>query len=448
MYKIKVTPSSRKISMDEYNKYISVRDLLKAFNKKKDDVPPEMRNVHYASDEMKKYLRDFRKDQKLSRTNYIVSYEIQNRVWKKLIGNVEFKFDLNSIQSKSIMNNARHLKFHKGAISNQKTRMEHLKQFKQSIREKYQQARLQARQVRVVQRAKTIRAIGLNIAYEKCGGVIYKRLRPTFGRGVSPKGYISNEMGVFMRFLKSKDKQIVFQEKKPQTKDNYIGVELEFFCDLNSEDLSFKLYEVGLGKHVYLKTDGSIRAENNMFPHELCILAKEKEVQSVIDDVSKVLLESNAKVNKSCGMHVHIDMRSRDHEIAFHNLVSSQNILFAMNPFSRQSGTYCRRVDTKDFKKASSGARYFGINATAHPKHHTIEIRIHSGTVQAPKINNWIKLLLLIVSKKEMVKRASPTLRAFLKQYDIEGGLGDYVAERMAKFTGEDKKNVEERGAA
>jgi hypothetical protein len=123
-----------------------------------------------------------------------------------------------------------------------------------------------------------------------------------------------------------------------------------------------------------------------------------------------------------------------------------------MNPFSRQSGSYCRRQDTKDFAVAAGGgirdARYFGINAAAHAKHNTIEIRMHSGTVQADKINKWIDLLLLIIAKKELVKKATSTLRAFIKQYDIDADLGVYIAERMAKFIGEDKKEVEERGAA
>lgn len=452
MYKISVKPLGTKPTPKDYLEYGSVRKLLKEFDRNKDNIPNTgVRNLEHAKQEMQQFLKSFRAEQKQSRSLYTVDYEITNRAWKKTIGKVDYQFELTSPLDRSILNNTKHLKFHKAFLT-PTSKLEKLKEFKVKIRERYQEARRLARQVRTHRKTRKLNTLGVNIAYEVCGGIIHNRLKPTFNRGESPRGYINSEMGAIMKFLKSKDKQIVFTEKKPQTKDNYIGVEIEFFCDLNAEDLSFKLYEHGLGKNVYLRTDGSIKAEGQMYPHELNILAKEKEVKEVVALVSKVLLAANAKVNKTCGLHVHIDMRNRDHVIAFHNLVSAQNILFAMNPFSRQSGSYCRRQDTKVFKDAAGNGnrdmRYFGINAAAHAKHNTIEIRMHSGTVQASKINKWVDLLLLIIAKKDPVKKATSTLRAFIKQYDIDAELGVYIAERMAKFIGEDKKDVEERGAA
>lgn len=452
MYKISVKPLGKKPTPKDYLEYQTVRKLLREFERNKDNMPTVgVRNLEHARNEMQSFLKNFRSEQKQSRCIYKVDYEIPNRAWKKTIGEVNYEFELTSPLDKSILNNVKHLKFHKAFLT-PTSKLEKLKEFKTKIRERYREARQAARQLRTHRKSKQLNALGIKIAYEICGGIIHNRLKPTFNRGESPRGYMNKEMGAVMKFLKSKDKQIVFQEKKPQTKDNYIGVEIEFFCDLNAEDLSFKLYEHGLGKNVFLRTDGSIRSEGQMYPHELNILGKEKEIKGIIQLVSKVLLAANAKVNKSCGLHVHLDMRNRDHVIAFHNLVSSQNILFAMNPFSRQSGSYCRRQDTKVFKEAIAPSgretRYFGVNAAAHAKHNTIEIRMHSGTVQANKINNWIDLLLLIIAKKEPVKKATSTLRAFIKQYDIDAELGVYIAERMAKFVGEDKKEVEERGAA
>lgn len=453
MYKIAVKTLSKKREPKDYLQYEQVKLLLKEFNKNKENIE-NMRNIQYAQQEMQNWLRTFRSDQKYTKSLYTVSYEVPSRAWRKTIGDVKFDFELTSPLDRSILNNTKHLKFHKAFLS-PTSKLEKLKEFKEKIRERYQAARQAARQMRVHRKSKKLLAMGVNIGYEVCGGIIHSRLKPVFNRGESPRGYMSEDTGskgAIMKFLKSRDKQIVFQEKKPQTKDNYIGVEIEFFCDLNAEDLSFKLFEHGLGKHIYLRTDGSIRAEGQMYPHELNILGKEKEIKEIITQVSKVLLSANAKVNKTCGLHVHLDMRNRDHIVSFHNLVNAQNILFAMNPFSRQSGTYCRRQDTKIFKEAAGNGnrdmRYFGINAAAHAKHNTIEIRMHSGTVQAVKINNWIDLLLCIIAKKDPVKKAASTLRSFLKQYDIDTTLGVYIAERMAKFVGEDKKDIEERGAA
>lgn len=453
MYKITVKSLSKKREPKDYLQYETVKKLLKEFHKNKENVE-NMRNVQYAQQEMQTWLRTFRLDQKQTKSLYTVSYEIPSKAWRKTIGDVKYDFELTSPLDKSILSNIKHLKFHKAFLT-PTSKLEKLKEFKGKIRERYQTARQAARQMRVHRKSKKLMNLGINISWESCGGIMYNRLKPVFERGQSPRGYKSEDTGTkgaIMKFYKSKDKQIVFQEKKPQTKDNYIGVEIEFFCDLNAEDLAFKLYEVGLGKQIFLRTDGSIKAENQMYPHELNILGKEKEIKDIIKTVSKVLLSANAKVNKTCGLHVHLDMRNKDHIVSFHNLVSAQNILFAMNPFSRQSGTYCRRQDTKVFREAAGGGnrdmRYFGINATAHVKHGTIEIRMHSGTVQATKINNWIDLLLAIIAKKDPVKKAASTLRAFIKQFDIEPTLGVYIAERMAKFVGEDKKDIEERGAA
>lgn len=449
MYSLKVVPSKpNKLLQAEHLKYITVRKLLKEYNLNK-DAASDFRNVHYAAEEMRSFIKSYRKGLKECSIDYVFNYETKNRVWAKLVGKIEWKFSKSVFNSKSIQLNRRHEIRHKHLFMDAtKSKIEWFKEMKQHIQERYQQARQRARVLRTTRRERMISKIGNRIRYEVCAGIIHRKNIIALKRGESPRGRMLNEMGVIMRFLKSADKQVVFEEKKPQTKDNYIGVELEFFCDLDKDDLSFKLYEAGLGKHVCLKDDGSIHGEQGAHNHEVCILAKEKDIFSVIKDVSEVLRLSNAKVNKSCGLHVHLDMRNRDHEVAFHNLISSQNVLYAMNPFSRQAGTYCKRVETKDFKIAASGDRYFGINATAFAKHKTIEIRIHSGTIMDEKINNWIKLLLAITSKKGAVKQSSSSLKGFLKEYDVDGKLGKYIFERVAKFAGEDKKNAEEKGAA
>lgn len=449
MYSLKVIPSApTKLNEEEYLKYKTCRNLLKEYDKYKDSTT-DLRNIHYASEEMRKFVKEYRARLKESRIEYVFSYKPKHRVWSKMPGmdKIEWSFSVSSFNNNSILLNKKHEMKHKALfLGREKTKIEWFKEMKQHIREVFQRARQDARKLRVQRKERNTSKFG-RLRYNMCGAVIYNKTIP-LKRGESSRGKIVNDMGVIMKFLKSKDKHIVFEEKRPQTKDNYIGVEIEFFCDLDKEDLSFSLMAAGLGKFVCLKEDGSIQQEGSTFDHEVCVLAKEKEIHNVIKDLCAVLKQANAKVNKSCGLHVHLDMRNRDHEIAFHNLASAQNVLFAMNPFSRQAGTYCKRVETKDFKKAASGDRYFGINAQSHEKHNTIEIRMHSGTVIDEKINNWIKLLLAIIAKKEAVVRSSTSLKAFIKQYDIDNKLGKYIFERIAKFAGEDKKNAEERGAA
>ena len=449
MYSLKVVPSEpTKLTVEEHKKYVTVRKLLKEYEKCKGSSP-DLRNLNYANEEMKKFVKDYRRELKECNVDYIFSYSTDNRVWSKMPGmkKIDWKFNISEFSDRSILKNAKHEMIHKSLfLGFGKPKMEWFKEMKQRIQETYQECRKKARTPRVQNRERGHSSIG-RLTYKICGGVVYHKPMQLL-RGESPRGRIDKSTGVIMKFLKSRDKHVVFDEKKPQTKDNYIGVEIEFFCDLDKDDLSFKLYEADLGKYVCLKEDGSIQQDAGTFDHEVCVLAKEKEIYNVIKQVSKVLRESNARVNKSCGLHVHLDMRNRDHEIAFHNLVSSQNLLFAMNPFSRQAGTFCKRVETKDFKKAQSGDRYFGINASAHEKHNTIEIRLHSGTIMDDKINNWIKLLVSIVNKKEAIKQSLPSLKPFIKEFDIDTKLAKYIFERIGKFSGEDKKNLEEKGAA
>lgn len=238
----------------------------------------------------------------------------------------------------------------------------------------------------------------------------------------------------------------VYKEKKPSKDHRYIGIELEFFCNKVKEDLGKMLFDAKLHKYVHLKSDGSIQiSKSGYHAHELAILVKESEHESVVKKIIDVLSKTDATVNKSCGMHVHIDMRDRNRDLVFSNLVSAQPILYAMNPKSRLENNYCKKTKTKVFD--SSMDRYHGINPNAYSKYGTIEVRIHSGTVDAEKINNWVKLLVTIANKSDEVKRASRTFKGFIKQYNIDETLSQYISNRMAKFAGETVTNRIEEAA-
>jgi hypothetical protein len=424
---------------------MSVRKLLKEYNKTHTNNIDEL---EYAQNEMKQFIRKFRKELKECKTEYKFSYVVKNRSWKYLFGDsISHSFEINTFHDSSILKNFRHEMVHKNLFfSQEKPKIEWFKEINQKIQDNYRKKKIQKRSLRVQSRT-GVNKNGDQVQYKVCGAVMYQRPKQ-LKRGESPKTHVSYDKEMIMKLMKSRDKQVIFEEKKPKTKDNYIGIEIEFFCDLDRDDLSYQLANEGLGKYVALHTDGSIQQDAGTFDHEICILAKEKEIFGVVKDVCKVLQDANARVNKSCGLHVHLDMRNRDHKTAFYNLASSQNALFAMNPFSRQAGTYCKRIDTKDFAKAACQDRYFGINAQAYEKHKTIEIRIHSGTIMEDKINNWVKILMAIVNKPEKVEKSASTLLEFVTQFDIDKKLTKYIYERVSKFAGEDKRGVEERGVA
>lgn len=445
MIKLSVVPSNpKKITKEEHDKYLAARKALKNYEQTKEKLK-DFTDVVYANSQLKTFIKQYRQSLRDNEMKYELSYSLKNKAWAKLIPEIKHSFNRNIFYSSSIIKNKKHEAHHKDLFKKELlTRSDQIQLGKEKIKQQIQEQKHKLRTLRLKSRRHAIKAIGDTINYNLCGGVIHDTIKST------SKVSKNKSMGVFMRFLKSKEKRIVFDQKNPDTTDNYIGIEIEFSCDLDQQDLAFVLYEAGLHKNACLKTDGSVKAEGrDQHPHELCLLGKEKEIFDLIQRTTKVLADCNAKVNKSCGMHVHLDMRNRNVETVFNNLVCSQNILFAMNPYSRQTGTFCRRIDTKDFDLAKkSGSRYYGINAASHAKHKTIEIRIHSGTIMERKISNWVKLLLTITNKKEVIKKASASLKQFISSYDIDSELASYIAERMNKFVGEENKEVEERGAA
>lgn len=266
------------------------------------------------------------------------------------------------------------------------------------------------------------------------------------------------EKGDIMRLKDAAKLRDVFVEKKPKTDANHVGIEIEFVSKGDKEVVATALAKRNLQSFVCLKTDGSLRKDKEyQYTHELCIIAEETVVHEVLKGVIEALDEVGCAVNKTCGLHVHLDMRNRDKKIAFYNLVKSQNILYSMNPASRLTGEdskgaiadtiYSRRVETTDFEAAMApgtgrDARYQGINPMSFKKHSTIEVRIHSGSTSFNKISNWVRILVAIVNSS--TKNATDYVKpeAFCEKYDLDVNVLSYINERIAKFKNKDGKHV------
>ena len=190
----------------------------------------------------------------------------------------------------------------------------------------------------------------------------------------------------------------------------------------------------------------------------------------VLERVMKAInTDKGSKVNWRCGLHVHLDMRNRNKELAFHNFVKAQRIMFAMNPRSRLDGTradgrkdevYSRRFDTTDWEEAIKESiaygekmarekhngvdysRYFGVNPRAFERHKTIEIRIHSGSTNFEKINNWVNILVAIVNKTNKVNTEYAKPETFCENFGLNETMLNYIKERINKFKDKDGKHI------
>lgn len=171
-----------------------------------------------------------------------------------------------------------------------------------------------------------------------------------------------------------------------------------------------------------------------------------------IDTVCTVLTQLNAKINKSCGLHVHHG--AQDLTLgAWKNLVKYyikfEPVIDSLMPLSRRASTnlYCASLaqhfptldaawtainSATDLHMLSSIAirncRYHKLNLTAFWRHGTVEFRQHSGTIEAEKITHWISLtqglILRAMTNKTVQKTGEITLRALLCttwRYEIPG---------------------------
>ncbi len=265
--------------------------------------------------------------------------------------------------------------------------------------------------------------------------------------------------------IKCQLKDLVRRGKSPKSSDSskYVGIEIELIAPITRDKLIDGILEIGLENHISVHDDGSINARGMRDPdyencgscggcenndecsdpipvedsgsrehgHEICVLATQDEVPEVVTKLCDYLKKIDAYVNKSCGLHVHLDMRNRNLENAYSNLVASQKFLFAMQPKSSQENSYCLPVTGRKYKVHRT--RYHAINSKAYAEHKTLEMRLHSGTVNAEKIINWVQLLATIADAP-LFLRAPKTLDRFVTHLDLPSGLAEYVKARIEKF--------------
>lgn len=282
------------------------------------------------------------------------------------------------------------------------------------------------------------------------------------GRFGHEKYFIHMEGDTFVKLAQVGKLRRVFEAKKPRTRDNHVGVEIEFVSKYNKYELAQLLFKNNVHEFVQLVQDDSLRPEKDFkFTHELTVLAPENLIHPTLQ---RVLLAINhndgSRVAKRCGLHVHLDMRHRDRKKCFYNLTKAQTIMYAMNPASRISGiqadgktkdtVYSKRIEFDDIDNAIAEcnrhggreSRYFGINPLALDRHQTIEIRIHSGSTNFEKISNWIKILTNIVNHTEKVTKEFTKVEEFCEFYGFNDEMLAYMKDRVAKFKDKNGKHI------
>lgn len=225
---------------------------------------------------------------------------------------------------------------------------------------------------------------------------------------------------------------ILETEKIPSTSDNHLGIEIEFVSPFESFQLEEDLINLDLHANCTLKEDGSIDENNrppmphncsdwesmgscpacdwieeqpDMCGHELTVMCTQKDLRFIMNKVNVFLKKAEAKVNKSCGLHVHIDMRNRKFKDVVKNFMSKQKEMRSIVSKDRLTSEYCKPLTKDEARKGTTnGSRYRDINITAFKELKTIEIRLHEGCIDTKEIINWCNYLVSIADKKRASK--------------------------------------------
>lgn len=236
------------------------------------------------------------------------------------------------------------------------------------------------------------------------------------------------------------EKSLVELIEKPKIptspSENYLGIEIECLVKDGSVKLLKELLcKQRLHKHVQVGSDGSINSDVGGYKGiEIRVLVTERELQSVMAKLSKCLKHRkiDAYANRSCGLHVHLDMRNRNHVTSFNKLFNVQSLLRKSQPTSRLDSQYCKPAKTGDFdKERERSERYSVINTVSYGKHKTLEVRVHEGTVNTKDITNWCMFLIGVLNSEinTVVENVSQ-----LRGMSFEKSALDYIESRIEEF--------------
>lgn len=142
-------------------------------------------------------------------------------------------------------------------------------------------------------------------------------------------------------------------------------------------------------------TDASLNAIANYETIEIVSpILKGENGFDQIKEICKFLDRVNAKVNRSCGLHVHFGAPNMNEDIRHRvcaSYANNESIINQLVSPSRRENSYCKSLRNASARSLEYD-RYYKVNAfCAWDRHKTVEFRQHQGTVNSNKIINWVQ---------------------------------------------------------
>ncbi|MDR1984750.1 MAG: amidoligase family protein [Prevotellaceae bacterium] len=237
---------------------------------------------------------------------------------------------------------------------------------------------------------------------------------------------------------------IIEEAMTPRAFDKEFGVEFEAY-NVDKTVLCNRLREAGINcetegynhntrSHWKIVSDGSLRG-NQTFELVSPILKGEAGIVEMMK-VCNVLNKCGAKVNQTCGTHVHLNASgfSLDQwKRIYINYGRLEKVIDGFMPESRRANnnTYCKGFtevtnfenkiktaqDLHQIENLLLNSRYWKVNPQSYSRHRTCEFRQHAGTTDFVKISSWIRFLSNLVDYSEQYEVATRTL-ATLKNFN------------------------------
>lgn len=241
--------------------------------------------------------------------------------------------------------------------------------------------------------------------------------------------------------------------------DFTFGVELELTAPFAQHAMREKLDAIQANGWRVVH-DGSVDARPGFFPMEVVSpVLQGDNGTAMLKKVMDHLKSLGCKVNRSCGMHVHVGIRGmaipRVKKIALAFLANEQHF-DAVVPPERLTNRYCQsnlRVANRSMLENTSSIsgianamnggnssarynhfRYYKLNFQSYVQHGTAEFRLHSGTVESQKAIAWVRLVTGFCAKAagEQVTTERQTFEQFVQCAGAEAA--QYLTGRRAKF--------------
>lgn len=219
---------------------------------------------------------------------------------------------------------------------------------------------------------------------------------------------------------------------QPTAFDKRFGIEIEGYgCNMATIQAALRSaginchtegYNHDTRNHWKLVSDASLNGDRT-FELVSPILEGEAGLEAV-KTVSEVLVGLGVKINRTCGLHSHLnasDMNLTQWKNLILNYANLEGVIDSMMPPSRRANQYCKTMNipnlTQKLQRCTTinqitnlfPNRYQKVNTQSFSRHGSVEFRQHSGTIEADKIMNWLIFLhnLLDYSKTNTIQNAN-----------------------------------------